>query len=289
MPTDTYDPWEEDNSATFLTDFIGTVQDSFWSSAADQAKQAGRDVPDYDGADRAQLYWNVRVDDVTQEDFDKDVPNVTVTLSVGSGWWADETGENVIHEEDDEDAGKLTRFKGSSKLGEFQALLGGRKDEWDYDKIDNEDKPIDYDFSGWKRYQAETKFTNPRNSKGWEGTTWQFRGMGIQMRGQKMRDVRVKPLPVAFLGSSAVDSSGSSSGTVSESTSSTGTVEPEAVAQVLPPDTAPETVEAITAAINTSTSHTEFSKKALKNDEVRGSAVLTKAVMDEASGLWGLK
>ena len=286
--TDEYEGWgDTDDSAVFLTDFVGTVVRSFWSSAEAQALEAGRDAPDYKGADRTQLYWHVRVDDILDPEFDRDVESVIIPISVGSGWWADEAGENVTHEDDTE--AKPRKFRGDSRLGQILSLIRGAKDEYkDVAHYSLDNTQPDYDMSPAMKWVRETGFKDTRYARGWEGSTWRFAGVATDVGGD--REPRLKSYPVAFLGAGEVngDNGGSGSG-VAHTPSSTEPVDRAALSNTLPADTSADVVENLARVLDAASSHTEFLRNAVALPGVKGNDALTQAIMDEANGPWGLK
>jgi hypothetical protein len=283
--TDEYEGWgETDDSAVFLTDFVGTVLRSFWSSAEAQAVEAGRDAPTYDNADRTQLYWHVRVDDILDPEFERDVESVIIPISVGSGWWADEAGEVVTHEDDSET--KPRKFRGDSRLGQILALIRGDKGEYkDVDHYSMDNTHPDYDMTPALKWVRDTGFKNTRNARGWEGSVWRFAGVATKT-GNSDREPRVKSYPVAFLGSG--DTNGGESA-VAHTPSSTEPVDRAALSKTLPSDTPADVVEELARLVEAASSHTEFMRNAVALPGVKGKDDLTKAIMDEQGGPWSRK
>lgn len=279
------DEWFDD-SPDFLSDFVGTVKLSFWDTPVGQALVDGREVPTFDNADRPQMYWQVTVDDITQEGWDKDQASIPVTFSIGGGWQLLENG-TLVHEDDT--AEKKRGFKPTSRYGQFLGLCFGREDEYkDIDKTDNVSKPVEYDMSSAAKF-VRNEVGNPRDAEKWIGSQWRFRGLGTQMRNVRLRDVRIRPYPVAYLGTNGENGGGGSEGVQESGQESVGSLDPAVVAQLLPANTTPETVETLTKLIEVSNSHTAFLRQALVIPEVRSNDDLSKAISDEAGGPWKVK
>lgn len=292
---------DTDDSQQLLGWFAGTVLDSIWSSSRveSEGKYSG------DGADNTKLYWHVRVDDVYQE-YDKMVPpTMTVSMGIGEKWHWDPEYRNLVRHEDDPgdeavEAGKAKPilFKGSSLYGKFLGLCTGKYESYytqtpidplvDDVRVLDDGPPIEYDLTGVSANFRERGITaDSRDSSLWVGQRFLFRGTGFIYR-QTKGTPSFRATPVAWLGYDPTASDSALSST--ESASPAGpVVSPEEVALALPEGTPDGVIATVTQLVNSSTSHTEFMKKALKLDEVKGDADIKAKIMDAASGPWAVK
>lgn len=101
--------WDTDSSSGFLTGFTGTVEDSFF----------GTD-PRYNNGETLLLQWEITVGEVTQDDYDGEVPE-TLTVSFPCGKdWITEDGVTAEHPR-----GKET-FHSSSIYGKLIDAVTGK-------------------------------------------------------------------------------------------------------------------------------------------------------------------
>lgn len=283
-----------------LGHYIGLVEDSIWSNPDIESKGKA----DFDGADRYQLYWNVKVLDILQEDFEDDVDYNTVTMSIGKGWFPEDNKVDIRHEDDPGDdavergEAKPIFFSGATRrgsvYGKYLALTRGASEafetsEGEAEVLDGGDE-VEYDLTGILRYMRKNGITDPRNASVWEGHVFLFRGLGLKYnRDQKPR---LKALPTKWLGTleqyeknEGVTVERSEGGNVKAS----GTAAPETVASILGAGVSAEAVEAITDAVNKASTHTEFARIALVLPEVRANESLTPLIMDEENGPWSAR
>ena len=293
------DYFETNDSDGDLGHFVGLVDNSIWSNPDIESKGKA----DFENSDRYQLYWYTKVLDILQEDFDDDTEDVTVTMSIGKDWLPEGDGDDIRHKDDPGDdavergEAKPILFSGAprrgSVYGKYLTLTRGANDnyytsEGEAEILDGGDE-IEIDLVGIRNYFRKQGITDPRKASIWNGHVFLFRGLGLKYnRDQKPR---LKALPVKWLGTleDYEAQTGVSVKTEGGVTKVGGTAEAENVATTLPTDTAPEVVEMLTQVVNSSSSHTEFMKTALKLPEVRGNEDLTSAIMNEAEGPWSAK
>lgn len=294
------DYFETNDSEGDLGDFIGLVTNSIWSNPDIESKGKA----DFENSDRYQLYWFVKVLDILQEDYDDDTEDTVVTMSIGKDWGPEGDGDEIRHKDDPGDeaveAGKAKPilFSGAprrgSVYGKFLTLTRGANDnyytsEGEAEVLDGGEE-VDFDLVGVRNYFRKLGITDPRKASIWNNNVFRFRGLGLKYnRDQKPR---LKALPVAWLGT-LEDYEAKTGIVVGTGTDGNvkvgGTAEAENVAATLPSDTEPATVETLTQLVNSSSSHTEFMKNALKLPEVRGNQPITDAIMNEGEGPWSAK
>jgi hypothetical protein len=290
--------WDSDDRQQMLGDVEVTVMDSFWSTPRIESKGKAQ----FDGADKVQLYWHARVDEIFQE-YDKVPPEVlNLQMSIGDGWLTDEHGTLVENKDDPPEeklkAGKAKpiQFKGSSFYGKFLGLCGGKYDSYYTQTVvdpmtapptvlDDGDK-VEYDLAEVRALLAR-RHANPRNASIWVGFRWRCRGLGFYYsRPPQLSGMKV--CPVAFLGIDEAVASAHTPGQTSLSGAAPAdqvVVHPELVSATLPGASA-ALVEDLTKLIGTSGSHVEFMRNALNIDEVKGDDGLKAAVMDAKEGPW---
>lgn len=295
MPTDYLDP---DDSSGLLGHFTGTVVGSVWSTprAESNGKAKGPN------ADKLKEFWTVRVDEILQDDYDgADVPQVTVNWGVGTGW--DVVGDddfNIRHEDDpgdeavESEKAKPIRIKGNSGLGKFLGLITGSRPNYNTEMgapkvMDGGDEDVEYDLTGCAEYLRANDLTDSRDSRIWLGTQFEFRGLGQKWRNMD-GEPWMTPLPTRFLGVDKDVAGGVIDGDYSPEPAVTlSAVDAADVAPLLPSDTPPATVEAVTALVNTSKTFNRFMKDALLLDDVAAGTPVGDAVMDETNGPWSAR
>lgn len=294
--------WDDDTRQQRLADVEVTVLQSFWSTPRIESKGKAQ----FDGADKVQLYWNCRIDEVYQ-DYDKALPEqFGVQISPGEGWIADEHGVMVSHKDDPSEellqAGKAKpiQFKGSSFMGKWLGLCSGKYSSW-YTRtnvdpmtrepivLDDGDE-VEYDLGSVRSVLARRK-ANPRDAGIWVGMKFRLRGLGFYYRNTEGTP-GVKVMPTAFLGldeAVVADYVPGSAGSDGSGAITTGLVaHPELVSETLPGASA-ELVETITELVSKATSHPEFMRGALQVEEIRTTPDLKAAIMNASEGPWSKK
>lgn len=180
-PTDTLDPGED---FVRLGYFVGTVRKSFWSTPA--AETEGKATGDY--ATKTRLYWSVDVDDV-QQDLDEAPENITVQITIGNGWYADESGRHVRHEDAPSDEeiiaaqGRLKpkKFSPSSTYGQYLSNVTGVKNGYRAKEIRILDggPELQVALKDVGEFLRAHGRTDARDASVWEGFQFQFRGVGF--------------------------------------------------------------------------------------------------------------
>jgi hypothetical protein len=293
MPVDYF---ETDDSAPFVTYFAGTVTESYGDTPANQAVAAGRDVPDFDGADKTRIYWSVSVDDILQ-DWDNVPPeSITKNWGIGKDWWADETGLILRHKDDPGDeaveAGKAKPilFKEDSAYGMLLALIRGARKDWETQGntplvLDGGGK-VEYDMRGLAAWFRQNGVYDSRDASIWVGHKFLFRGLGLIYRNTKGKP-GATAMPVKWLGYGDVSDSPSS--TAAAQGASSAPLDPADVAGTLPPHTAPELVEQVASLASNATSFNDFRKQALMLPEVKEDEELRNVIMDQSNGPWSVR
>lgn len=294
MPINTLDP---DESQDLLGHFIGRVEGSFWSTPYVEA--ANDNKPDWEGADVPRLYWHVRVLDVLQPDYDGNIPEtVTLTWTIGKGWWVSENGEQVRHKEDASDeeiengSAKPHTFKVNTGLGRWLNLIKGGVGRYETEMgpavLLDGSGDVDYGlYPDVRDYLVANDLVDSRDAGIWRGMVFEFRGLGLKYGSfGKDRDVpttpRMRPYPVKYLG-------------VGDGVGAGVTQTPNSIAGALDiPARDVQTWRNIGASEDTATvlaklavaasSHTEFQRNALLVPSVKEDDSLSNAVMDE--GVW---
>lgn len=293
--TDYLDP---DESSGLLGHFAGTVVGSVWSTARAESNGKAKGP----NADKLKEFWTVRVDEILQDDYDgADVPTMSISWGVGSGW--DVVGDdefNIRHEDDPGDeaveAGKAkpVRIKGNSGLGKFLGLITGSRKTYATEMgepkvMDGGPEDVEYDLTGCADYLRANDLTDSRDCRIWLGTQFEFRGLGEvyrNMDGQPWMTAH----PTRFLGVDKDVAGGVIEGDYSpEPVSTPSAVDAGDVAALLPSDTSPELVESVTALVNTSKTFNRFMKDALLLDGVDAGDAVGDAVMDETNGPWSAR
>jgi hypothetical protein len=285
QPVNLMDPEETDNSLGWFT---GTVIEDFFSTPAEES--GGKAT--FQGADRWTRYWKVKIEDVHQ-DWDYDLPEnniITVQFSLGGENWfpTDESNTAVRHKEDTGE-GRPRTFDLKSKMGQLLGLINGKRQAWKADEVivmDGGDVEVEYDMTPCAAYFAEQEFTDPRQAGIFNGTRWLFRGLGMKYnprKGETERDVRSKPHPVQFLGTSD---------TPLEPTA-TKPGGPEVDQGILSEilfgaDTdlwiTEEVVENVAQLLRTATNHSQFARNV-----IAAYPELQPVAMDKANGLWSAR
>lgn len=192
-----------DTSTGFLVHFKGTVKRSWWSDLATETdgKVNG------DGAEATQLFWQVEIDDVLQDDYSGKVPDdgVRINFGVGKGWLIDPDREHVVeHEDDDPDADRLPRFRASSAYGRLlQAALGTEDPFGKYRVDDGGEDPGAPNWEGMKAHMKRLDVSSPddlRDCTIWEDCTFEFRGLSFPFGRGEVKWGRAKPYPFFYLG-----------------------------------------------------------------------------------------
>lgn len=198
------DYWDNptDDSSGLLGHFVGKVLDSFWSNAAQESQ--GKATGDW--AETTQLYWNVELLDIMQEDFGGQPPETLfVQFGIGKKYWPDTENENFVeHEDDTED--NIIKFKGQSGIGKILSMVAGKgKDALGQFKVEDGGGDVQVDFSGLKEYfQAEkVGMGEVRDARIWQGLVFEFRGLAFPTRDNA--NPRMKAIPVRFIGVDSED------------------------------------------------------------------------------------
>lgn len=106
-------PWETDESSAFLTNFKGTVRESFYATD-----------PRYNDGNTTLLTWEVVVEQVTQDGFDGEVPEeTTVTWPLPPDWFSDD-GKTAVNKK-----GKK-KFHASSMYGRIIDCVLGKVENY---------------------------------------------------------------------------------------------------------------------------------------------------------------
>jgi len=174
--------WELDESSGFLSNFRGTVKDSY----------AGTD-PRYNDGNTTLVIWEVEVAEVLQ-DFEGDVPEeLTINFPLPPGWES-EDGTTVEHEKGKE------KFHASSIYGKLIGAITGNVDGYgrNVERTDGED--LELGFDGLADVLAERGF--PQDTEIWKGLTFEFAEVrfdyGIN-RKTKEAMVSNRTMPVSFV------------------------------------------------------------------------------------------
>lgn len=254
--------WDTDDSSGLLSHFIGTIDESVWTT--DSSRQ---------DPNKPFLQWVVTVDDVQQENFEGTVPEtITVNLSIGNGWVEDEDGATIEHKDG------LENFKASSVYGRIIGLVAGKSSDYGSNAIIKDGDPAPkVDLSGLRKYMEANGYDDPRVAAIWKGLTFEFRGIGFKYRGQNDDEVYANTLPVRLVGEG-------------EAATSTPKTAPKAAAAVR--DTVgiwsaagadDETATTLNDLANKAKNHSQFAKEALLLPAVKdGSEDLKAAVMDDS-------
>lgn len=275
--------FDTDDSQGLLGHFIGKVGPSFWSSTLAESKGE----QSWQGADKTKLFWNVGVEDVLQDGYEGVVPPaVTVNMGIGNGWWADETGLIVRHEDDPGDeaveagTAKPKLFKSSSLYGMFLDLVAGKaqayRTEMGAAVVLDGGPDVEYGLNKLAAYMREHRFQDTRDATIWNDLLFEFRGLGLKYRNQE-GDPRMKPYPVRFLGV----------GEVTESIKAPAASNTEDDAKVwVDFGASASTAATLVQLSRAATSHAEFARNALMLAEVKDDEKLSEAVADENNGRW---
>lgn len=277
----TQDMLDTDDSSGLLGHFIGTVNTSWWSSP--MAETNGKETADW--AQDTRLYWDVSVDDALQEEYGGTVPeSITLTFTCGKGWFADEKGREVRHEDDPSDeeveagTAKAKMFRGDSLYGKFINLCIGKTEIWSQMDVMDGGPDLEVDLVDVGKFLREHRTPDPRDAKVWEGIQFEFRGMGREWTnraGEKV-EARMKALPVRMVDSKDIT-----------------TNETPAAAEVPRLDSAwvdagadVSTVTTLNALANAASSHNEFLKNAALLPAVSSNEGLLKVLEATTDGPW---
>lgn len=264
--------WDDpaDESTGFLTHYIGTVRNSFWSNIAAESKGKVSG----DGADATQLFWEVEVIDILQEDFGGNPPEtLTVNLGIGKKFWTDPENEDEVEHEDDVEGSAPKKFHASSALGKLLRGVAGKDDYLgDYEVMDG-GGDVEPDYADLKAHFVKNSYTG-RNCHIWEGVTFEFRGLGFNYGNDRKPRAKAFPVSVVSIDGSVDPISGRKAAKASTPT-------------VVSPWEAAGADASLAATLNklmkASDSHESFVKNALMLDAVSGSDDLTAAVNDPAN------
>lgn len=177
--------WKTDHSSGFLTNFRGTVTDSY----------AGTD-PRYMDGEVTLGIWQVTVDEVLQ-DFDGEVPEEqSVNFPLGKGWTT-EDGITVEHEK-----GKDS-FHASSIYGKLVSIVAGETDSYgdNVTRTDGEDLVLDLDVLR----DVLPERGDPQDLTIWKGITFEFAELhfdyGIDRKTKEaIGSTRTMPVAVVSVG-----------------------------------------------------------------------------------------
>lgn len=149
--------WKVDESSGFLTNFRGTIKESF----------AGTD-PRYNDGESHLVTWNVEVEEVYQ-DVDGDVPEeIAATYPVGTGWFT-EDGDLLEHPKN-KDA-----FPASSIWGRIIGNVAGQIDGYGAKATRTDGEDLEVDLSALLDLLAERAGDDgPMRVSIWEGLTFDF-------------------------------------------------------------------------------------------------------------------
>lgn len=174
-------PWDTDDSSGLLSHFIGTVNESVWTT--DSQRQ---------DPNKPFMSWQVTVDDILQENFAGTAPEtLTVNISIGNGWVEDETGATVEHKDG------LESFKSQSAYGRIIGIVAGKADDYGAQAVVKDgDGEVDVDLADVAKYMNANGYDDPRVSAIWTGFQFEFRGIGFKFRDQSLEDVFANVLPV---------------------------------------------------------------------------------------------
>lgn len=274
---------DTDDSTGLLGHFIGTVQTSFWSTP--MAETDGKETADW--AQDTRLYWEVSIDDALQEDYGGTIPeSLTLSFTCGKGWFADESGREIRHEDDASDAeieagtAKPKMIRGDSVYGKLIALCIGKINTWTQMNVMDSGPELEVDLVDVGKFLSEHRTPDPRDAKIWEGIQFEFRGLGRPWTNKKGETVeaRMKALPVRMLGAKDVANK-SEETTIADSESATVVRWRDAGAD-------DATVATLAALANAASSHTEFMKNAALLPAVKSNEALLKVIEASTDGPW---
>lgn len=304
-PTDTMDPGDD---FVRLGYFIGTVRNSFWSTPA--AESEGKASGDW--AMTTRLYWSVDVDDVLQ-DVDDAPENITVSLTIGKGWYADEAGRHVRHEDAPTDeeiiaaAGKLKpkRFSPSSLFGQVLGNIQGSRTGYSAKggvRVLDGGPDLEINLSDLGKWFRDHGLRDSRDASIFNGCQFMFRGVGFVYDSDNPKpdaDLFMTVVPVALCGVPSGDTAGNGAGTNPVSVSPGPVASPTTGVPASAPTTpqggflaslkaagADEATLTVLAKLSTAaSSHAEFAGNALLLPAVKDNEALKAAVATDP-GSW---
>lgn len=252
--------WDVDDSTGLLGHYIGTITNSKWTT---DSQKSDPNAPF--------LLWNVEVHDILQENFQGEVPADTkVQITIGKGWVEDEDGVTVEHKEG------LEMFKSSSAYGKIISLVSGKSENYGNNAVVLDgDGPVAIDFKPVAKHMADKGFDDPRNSKIWEGLTFEFRGIGFKYKNAD-NDPYMLTLPVRL-----ADPSGTTAAEVKQEAAARNYVNTQEIWTAA--GATPDVAETLDELANAAKTHTAFMKDALLLPEVKESETLSAAVKDKAT------